>query len=98
MDSSDLLPGELLLSWQLGPEQLQRDLHQLLVVVSEENFPSVGVDLLVELDQGFPLTGWKINGVNISFGASASAAFVNVGVLASADLASGLEPLTPLPG
>lgn len=67
MHSSDLLPGELLPSWQLGPQKLQSNLHQLLVVVPEENLPSLGVDLVVELDQGFPLTGGKINFLNISF-------------------------------
>ena len=56
MDSSDLLPGELLLSWQLGPQKLQSNLDKLLVAVPEENLLSVGIDLLVELNQSFPLT------------------------------------------
>ena len=56
MDSSDLLPGELLLSWQLGPKKLQSNLDKLLVAVPEENLLSVGIDLLVELNQSFPLT------------------------------------------
>ena len=58
MDSSDDLPLELLLTWQLGPQEPQRDFNQLPVVVPEENLLSVGVDLLVELNQSFPLSGW----------------------------------------
>ena len=56
VDSSDLLPGELLLSWQLGPKKLQSNLDKLLVAVTEENLLSVGIDLLVKLNQSFPLT------------------------------------------
>ena len=55
MATSDLL--ELLLSWQLGPQELQRNLHQLLFV-PEENLLSAEVDLLVKLDPSFPLSGW----------------------------------------
>ena len=55
MATSD--PLELLLSWQLGPQELQRNLHQLLFV-PEENLLSAEVDLLVKLDPSFPLSGW----------------------------------------
>ena len=58
VESSDLLPLELLLAWQLGSQELESYLHQLLVVVPEENLLSVGVDLQVDVDQIFPLTGW----------------------------------------
>ena len=67
MDSSHLLPLELLFTWQLGPQEPQRDFGQLPVVVPEENLLSVGLDLLVELDQSFPLSGWQINRLNLSF-------------------------------
>ena len=58
VESSDLLPLELILAWQLGPQELESYLYQLLVVVPEENLLSVGVDLQVDVDQIFPLTGW----------------------------------------
>ena len=41
-----------------GSQELESYLHQLLVVVPEENLLSVGVDLQVDVDQIFPLTGW----------------------------------------
>ena len=33
---TDLLPGKLLLSWQLWPQELQGNLHNFLVIVTEE--------------------------------------------------------------
>ena len=41
---TDLLPGKLLLSWQLWPQELQGNLHNFLVIVTEENLVSVGVE------------------------------------------------------